>query len=369
MSSTQAQLNHYLALARAPGVGPQTFKKLMRQFDNLSDVFTLKVSNLSKLGLRRDTIRYLQSPDWKSVEKDLAWADNQNHHILTYYDPYYPTLLKEITAWPLVLFVKGDKTCLAGTQLAIVGSRHASHTGKETAYAFAKTLAEYGFIISSGLALGIDGASHEGALQTGRTIAVMATGMDQIYPKAHQSLAEKIANNGALVTEFPIGTPPSAHHFPRRNRIISGLSMGTLVIEASLQSGSLITAKHALEQNREVFAIPGSIHHPLSRGCHALIKQGAKLVESAQDIYEELAIMLEFAHTSPHIECEHTAKKPLDVIQQQCLECITYEVTPIDTIIARSGMSPQSVCSLLLELELNGFIHAQSGGYIKKVTP
>lgn len=228
--------------------------------------------------------------DWQGVEKDLRWLASPGCHMVHKTSRNYPPLLKEIHAAPFILFVQGNLARLADPQIAIVGSRNPTPVGCEIAAKFAYYFSNMGLTVTSGLALGIDGAAHKGALLgVASTIAVLGHGLDCIYPASHQELAGDILKaNGALVSEFPIGVSPLPSHFPRRNRIISGLTMGTLVVEAALKSGSLITAKLALEQGREVFAIPGSIHNPLAKGCHALIREGAKLVETTQDVLEEL---------------------------------------------------------------------------------
>ncbi|MGH8552168.1 MAG: DNA-processing protein DprA, partial [Methylococcales bacterium] len=244
---------------------------------------------LSELGLNQATIEYLKSPDWAAIDNDLEWLNQPGHQAVTLDDPRYPSRLKEIAVPPPVLFVTGEVSLLSTPQLAIVGSRNPSPSGIDIARDFAANLCGSGLTITSGMALGIDGAAHEGCLAAGgKTIAVLGTGPDRVYPARHKQLAWKIAERGCLVTEFPPGTRPKASNFPRRNRVISGLSLGVLVVEAAIESGSLITARLALEQGREVFAIPGFIHNPLARGCNALIKKGAKLVESVHDILEEL---------------------------------------------------------------------------------
>ncbi|MCI0655067.1 MAG: DNA-processing protein DprA, partial [Methylococcaceae bacterium] len=245
--------------------------------------------SLSALGLKQSTIDYLKSPDWAAIDNDFEWLNQPGHQAITLHDSRYPARLKEIAVPPPLLFVSGDPALLSTPQLSIVGSRNPSPSGVGTARNFAAALSGAGLCITSGLALGIDASAHEGSLNAGgKTVAVLGTGPDRVYPARHKQLAWKIAEKGCLVSEFPPGTRPKACNFPRRNRIISGLSLGVLVVEAAIQSGSLITARLALEQGREVFAIPGSIHNPLARGCNALIKSGAKLVETAQDILEEL---------------------------------------------------------------------------------
>jgi len=332
-------LANLLALWRQPGIGPASFYKIVENYQ-LDDYLKHK------------------SVDWAFVEKDLKWAEAPDCHIVTYQDEAYPAQLKEIANFPPLLFVQGDISLLKRIQIGMVGSRNATPTGIDIAFHFAKTLSASGIVITSGLARGIDGASHEGALQeNGKTIAVMGTGPDVIYPRRHQALFHKIIESGCIVTEFPTGVGPQAQNFPRRNRIISGLSKGVLVVEAAYASGSLVTAKYALEQNREVFAIPGAIHNPFSRGCHALIKQGAILVESAAEILTALG------QQAP------TASKPMPDKASQAnpsdpfLQYIGFEPTPVDLIISRSGLTAEKVSSILLLLELEGHVLSVPGGY------
>ena len=283
----------------------------------------------------------------------------ENNHVLTFDDDYYPRQLKEIADPPPLLFVRGNPLLLAQRQLAIVGSRNPSSSGIDTAFEFAKTLSNHGFVITSGLALGIDAASHRGALAAGNfTIAVAGTGLDRIYPARHKDLATEIVKTGAIISEFPPGTTAKANHFPRRNRIISGLCQGLLVVEAAKESGSLITARMALEQNREVFAIPGSIHNPLARGCNALIRQGAKLVETTQDILEELHQYYQEDATNPAIHIEST----LDLEQQTLLNHVQFSPTSIDNLVQIIGNSAEIISSMLLILELQGYLEATAGG-------
>ena len=353
----------WLALLHAPGLGSRGYNQLLqgttpeRLFEtpSLADQYSTK---------RCDLRGYLNAPDWESVEADLKWAQAEDHHILTLADPAYPPLLAEIDDPPPLLFVIGNPQLLATPQLAMVGSRNPSASGSQTARDFAFHLARSGLTITSGLAIGIDGASHEGALDAGgTTIAVTGTGLDRVYPARHHELAHRTRENGALVSEFPPGTPVLPGNFPRRNRIISGLSVGTLVVEAALKSGSLITARLASEQGREVFAIPGSIHNPLSRGCHQLIRQGAKLVESSADIVEELAALLGTLTAAAESD---TGTPPetgeLDDEYIQLLDHIGYDPLQADLIIERSGLPPETVSSMLLLLELEGYVSSLTGG-------
>jgi DNA processing protein len=266
---------------------------------------------------------------------------------------------------PPLLYVHGDPELLSSLQLAIVGSRNPSPAGTNNAYEFARHLGAAGLTITSGLALGVDAASHRGALDAAAsTIAVTGTGLDRVYPARNKDLAHKIVTNGGvLVSEFPIGEAPQAGNFPRRNRIISGLSLGTLVVEAALRSGSLITAKYAMEQGREVFAIPGSIHNPLAKGCHALIQQGAKLVETAQDIVSELAPLANVSLQIEQVMASNEKNQPdLDKDYQKLLDVMGYDPCPIDELISRSGLTAEEVSSMLLILELQNYVQLEPGG-------
>ncbi len=358
---------HWLALLRTPGLGSRGIRQLLEQVPEIGTLFDASPGMPKGLTLKPKIRERLHHPDWSLVEQDLAWLEQPGHHLITLQDPEYPTLLRETADPPAALFVQGDPALLASPQVAIVGSRNPSTSGKTTARAFARYLAGNGVTITSGLAIGIDGASHRGALEAhGATIAVTATGPDRIYPARHHTLArEIIAQGGALVTEFPPGTPARAGHFPRRNRIISGLSLGVLVVEAALRSGSLITARQATEQGREVFAIPGSIHNPLARGCHALIRQGAKLVETAQDVVEELGPLLQALTPSEGSKTQSSSREnhfEMDAEYRQLLETIGYDPLPIDEIIAQSGLTAEAVSSMLLLLELEGYVSSAPGG-------
>ncbi len=303
-----------------------------------------------------------------AAEQELAWLEQPNHHLITLSDPRYPKRLREIADPPAALYVIGEPDLLSATQLGIVGSRNPTPGGSETAHAFAGYLAQSGLTITSGLALGVDAAAHRGALQAGgKTIAVAGTGLDRVYPARHRELAHEIVGQGALISEFPLGTPALALNFPRRNRIISGLSLGVLVVEAALQSGSLITARLAAEQGREVFAIPGSIHNPLARGCHALIRQGAKLVETAADILEELGPIAQTIAPMHEIDTGNVTPG-LDVEALTLLDCLGFDPTPVDSLIERSGLTPEAVSSMLLVLELQGHVVAAPGGHYTRVT-
>jgi DNA processing protein len=347
---------------RTPGVGCRTFLKIL---DTLQpeQLFFESFAALQALGLSTRSIDAIRKPNWEGIAGDLNWLDSPGNLAITLNDAAYPAQLKEIADPPPILFVRGKPQLLQSPQIAIVGSRNPTSDGAKIAHDFAANLTQAGFTITSGMALGIDAASHQGALDAqGFTIAVAGTGLDRVYPACHKQLATDIVASGAMVSEFPPGTMAKANHFPRRNRIISGLSQGLLVVEAAAQSGSLISARMALEQNREVFAIPGSIHNPLARGCNALIREGAKLVETTQHILEELK------HYNQHVnEIPATiAQTMLDLEQQKLLNLILYSPTSVDHLVSQSGQSVEIIASMLLLLELQGCItSAPGGGYMR----
>jgi DNA processing protein len=347
---------------RTPGIGCKTFLQILETCQP-EQLFSEPHGLAGDFELPEKSRTFINNPDWHRVEQDLAWLEHTGHYLLTLYDPNYPPQLKQIADPPPLLFVRGNINLLATPQIAIVGSRNPSPLGDCTAEEFANEMAMRGLTITSGLALGIDAAAHRGALRaSGHTIAVFGTGPDRVYPSRNKELAEQIINRGTIVTEFPPGTQALANHFPRRNRIISGLCRGLLVVEAAKQSGSLITARQALEQNREVFAIPGSIHDPLARGCNALIREGAKLVECTNDIYEELGQYNQELNNTPVIQRESM----LDLEQQKLLNLVKFDPTSVDTLVKQSGFSVESVSSMLLLLELEGYIcSAAGGGYIR----
>jgi DNA processing protein len=357
---------YWLALSQLTGVGPVTVRHWLEYFTSIENLFSASITDWQAAGISTKHIQLLKNINWQIIENDLLWLKKNNSQIISLEDAEYPSLLKEIHDPPLVLYVQGNVNVLKAQQIAIVGSRHPTVTGKELAHHFAKEFAARGLVVTSGLALGIDAASHEGVLVVnGKTIAILGTGLKFIYPRANKKLAEEIVkHDGALVSEFPLDTPPKATNFPMRNRIISGLSLGVLVVEAALRSGSLITARTALEQNREVFAIPGSIYNPLARGCHQLIRQGAKLVETFEDILEELNLR---TNTTEVLISTPLKQEPVDLDprHQRVLAQIGYEVTALDVIILRSGLTAAEVSSMLLPLELEGYVNVVAGGYIR----
>lgn len=348
----------WLRLTLTPGIGGETQRKLLAAFGLPDAIFAAGLSAVRTIiGHRAE--RLFETPPETAIAQALAWADKAHHHIVTLADPAYPPSLLQIADPPSVLYLRGNPELLRGPALAMVGSRNATPQGAQTAELFAKTLAGHGLTIVSGLALGIDAAAHRGALAAGgNTVAVIGTGADRLYPARNHDLALAIAAHGAIVSEFPLGTPAIAGNFPRRNRIISGLSQGVLVVEAAPESGSLITARLAGEQGREVFAIPGSIHSPVARGCHQLIKQGAKLVETAQDVLEELGAAP--AEPPSCSDDEVNAPSPL-------LAALGHDPCSLDDLVARSGLSAETLLSELLALELGGQVAPLAGNRYQRL--
>lgn len=360
-------LQPWLRLTLTPGVGDQTARRLLSAFGLPERLFSSPRSVVSGLIGPRLTSALFDSNLDAVIDKSLAWAAQPGNHLLTLADSNYPPMLLELPDPPTVLYVCGNPALLNADGLAIVGSRNATPQGQLNARQFAKALAAAGLNIISGLALGIDAAAHEGALEVGgKTIAVVGTGLDRVYPARHRDLAHQIAAQGAIVSEFPLGTPPLAGNFPRRNRLIAGLSRGTLVVEAAPESGSLITARLAAEQGREVFAIPGSIHSPVARGCHRLIRQGAKLVETTTDILEDLrwypgaateASLVKASQTTPDTPPDQTA----------LLQHLGHDPATIDQLLQRSGLTTEGLSVILLQLELEGSIACLPGGRYQRV--
>jgi DNA processing protein len=358
----------WLPLAHAPGLHAGQLREWLAEGHSPRDLPQQSAATLAALGLGRSSIAALLRPDAAAIDVSRRWLEGGGQRALVHWgSPDYPSLLAQIPDPPLVLFVEGDVTALAMPQLAIVGSRNPTPPGRDTALQFARHLSQAGFTITSGLALGIDAAAHRGALAAGgRTVAVVGRGLDDVYPPENAGLAREIvARAGACVTDLAIGTPPLKQNFPRRNRILSGLAAGTLVVEAALQSGSLITARLAADQGREVFAIPGSIHNPLVRGCHRLLRQGARLVESVDDIFAEvgpiIAEMRANATLNPPKEPVQRAPR-LDNEYEILLDALGFEATGVDTLVARTGLKAGAIASMLLILELEGRVQPQPGG-------
>jgi DNA processing protein len=364
------ELRDWLALYTVSDCGFATIMRLLNVFATPAALLAASCEALRSAGVTEPLMSALQAPNWKQLERCLRWRDKKGRDILHWRDPRYPRLLREIASPPLILFIEGDTSILQNPQVAMVGARQATPTGLETAYGLANELAQHGFVITSGLARGIDGASHKGCLSlAGKTIAVLGSGLANVYPSCHQRLAQQIVEKGgALVSEFFPDSPPKAEHFPRRNRIISGMSLGVVVVEAALRSGSLITVRYALEQGREVFAVPGSIRSPLSQGCHALLKQGATLIESSYDILLELSCspLIELAKDELSMRDRSDSKPKLDSEDIKLVECLGFETTTIDNLVKRTGLTVDRLLGRLALLELQGYISAVPGGYARK---
>ncbi len=355
----------WLILADTPGLSGVELAGLLAAAGGIEALAEASDAALQAAGATDTLVARLRAPDEARLAAAETWLTGApDRHLVSWADPRYPALLRQIPDPPVALFVRGDPACLATPQLAIVGSRNASPGGSATAHAFASHLAGCGLSITSGLALGIDAAAHAGALAGGgHTLAVLGTGPDQVYPREHTALAEAIARQGALCSEFLPGMGPLRANFPRRNRIISGLAIGTLVVEARLQSGALITARRAVEQGREVFAIPGSIHNPLAKGCHRLIREGAKLVESTAHILEEVAALLAVTQAAPPaLAAAATAGPERDPDYQRLLDALGWDTVDADTLARRSRLTAAEVSSMLLILELEGSVQPLPGG-------
>lgn len=354
--SVDADLEAWLRLSLLPGLGHQSLRKLLVTLGTPANILTASHRELSSIVGEKLSIAIRNGgadpASWNNVG---AWLDDPVNHIITLADSVYPQALLETPDPPPLIYVKGRLDLLACPGFAIVGSRNATAQGLSNAEAFATALSNAGLTIVSGLALGIDAAAHRGGLAgAGSTIAVVGTGLDIVYPARNRDLAHQIATNGTLISEFPLGTPGVAANFPRRNRLICGLSKGCLVVEAAISSGSLITARLATDQGREVFAIPGSIHSPLSKGCHALIKQGAKLVESAQDVLEELGL------SQPAGQATTAAVKAVNT--HPLLVHLGFDPVDVDTLQQRSGLAIDALNSALTDLELAGLVENLPGG-------
>jgi len=354
------ELAAWIRLTLVSGLGGQTLRRLLGAIGLPSQVLASGIGAVAAEVGATIAQRIFENAHEREVEAALAWAARSGHHVVTLADAAYPPRLLEIPDPPSLLYCRGDVALLARPSLAIVGSRNATPQGLSNAEQFARAFSDAGLAIASGLALGVDAAAHRGGL-AGRssTIAVLGTGVDVAYPARNRALYDAIAERGAIVSEFALGTPAGTSHFPRRNRIISGLALGVLVVEAAVDSGSLITAKLAGEQGRDLFAIPGSIHSPLSKGCHALIKQGAKLVESAADVLTELRLDAGPA-TPPSLTADADAG---------LLRWLGHDPCSIDMLVQRSGLTADEVSAMLLQLELEGQVASLPGGRYQRAAP
>ncbi|MEX1074526.1 MAG: DNA-processing protein DprA [Burkholderiales bacterium] len=360
--SKDPDLASWLQLTLAPGLGAAAIRGLLAQFGLPENIFAAHRAQLERVVGPAAAALLRSDETAAAVDNALRWAEAPGHAVVTLADAEYPKLLLEIADPPPLLYAIGRLELLARPALAIVGSRNATAQGMRNAEQFAAAFSAAGLTIVSGLAMGIDAAAHAGGLAgEGSTVAVLGTGIDVTYPRQNAPLAARIAESGLLLSEFALGSAGAAQHFPRRNRLISGLAQGCLVVEAALASGSLITARAAAEQGREVFAIPGSIHSPLSKGCHALIKQGAKLVESAGDVLAELTAFRRTATASTR------APSPSQAGEDPLLAHMGFDPVAVDSICARSGLTVERVCADLLRLELGGRVAALPGGMYQRL--
>lgn len=351
----------WLALGQIHGLGGQGICQLLRNFGDPAAIYAAPFSQLRTVVSESVASAIIAGPDIAALAPTLEWLKQADNHLVTLADSDYPQQLLQIADPPPLLYCKGQLRWLNVPSIAVVGSRNSSPQGEKNAEDFAQALCQHGLCVVSGMALGIDGAAHRGALKAnGTTIAVVGTGLDIVYPARHRDLAHQIAERGLIVSEFPLGTPSRAQNFPRRNRIISGLALGTLVIEANVQSGSLITARLAAEQGREVFAIPGSIHSPLSKGCHQLIKQGAKLVDNIQDIVDELGVF-----TTNSVDDKIT-ETPVET--SPLLDYMGFDPVSMEALIERSGLTSENLSAMLLVLELESKVAPLPGGRYQRIT-
>ena len=367
------ELGAWLRLLLTPGVGNEAARRLLAAFGSPEAIFGQPAAASQAVVSERLCLALQQTPEaWEAAQERLAtWLTaSPHHHVVVLGEASFPPALLEIADPPLMLYVLGDLAALGHPQkLAVVGSRNPTPQGQVNARQFATAMGEAGLCIVSGLALGVDGAAHEGALAAGApTLAIVGTGLDRVYPKRHLDLAHRIAaQGGALISEYPLGTPPLPAHFPQRNRIIAGLAQGTLVVEAAVQSGSLITARLAAEQGRDVFAIPGSIHAPQSKGCHALIRQGAKLVESAQDILEDLQWGSSGPARRNPAGTNEAGEEPTEEEESSLLAALGHDPVSLDALQARTGLPTPDLQAQLLDLELDGHIARLPGGLFQRL--
>ncbi|KJR39474.1 DNA protecting protein DprA [Vibrio navarrensis] len=363
---SEQELIAWLSLSFTPQIGVKRLAKLL-SIDSPLNILAYSDNALLNLGFSAVQLAYLRQEARRDVEASLTWQLQQGHHILTLVDDDYPPLLKEAGAAPPYLFVKGEVGALSKPQLAMVGSRNASLEGLQHARQFAEFLVQQGLAVTSGLALGIDGHAHDGALNAGGdTIAVLGSGLEHIYPARHRKLAQRIAEQGALVSEFRPDAKPRAENFPRRNRIISGLALGVLVVEAAEKSGSLITARYAAEQGREVFALPCSISSVNGRGGNQLIKNGACLVSEPNDILREIQSLLDWSYQQQTGDLFSPLNTEEQLPFSELLANVGSEATPVDILANRTNIPVQEVMMQLLELELSGHVVAINGGYIRR---
>ena len=360
----------WMALSRAPALTVPILSAAFERLGGMAGFFESSDTARQSAGVPAAACAYLKSAASPSTAEQ-AWINSPHHHLVAFTDPRYPSALRALAHGPIVLYIAGEPNVLNDPQLAIVGSRNPTPAGRDTAFDFAEELAARGLAITSGLAAGIDSAAHRGALAAqGITLAVLGNGVDSIYPRSNRRLGEEIRFRGALISEFPLGTPPRRENFPQRNRIIAALSLGTLVVEAARRSGSLITARLAGDQNRELFAVPGSIHNPLSRGCHELIRQGAKLTETVADILSELNFSAFFdasRSASRSLDSAGELEAGMDKEHKILLDALGFDPVDLDMLVVRTGLKAEAVSSMMLILELEGHVQAAPGGRYSRV--
>jgi len=358
------EVSAWITLTQIQGLGHVKIYQLLKLFGSPDNIFAASTQQLKAVVSATIANKINQGINQERVQTALNWLAQDNTHLITLADTAYPKRLLEITDPPVVLYAIGNLTCLQQATISMVGSRNATPQGEKNAESFAQAMCQQGLCVVSGMALGIDGAAHRGAIKsTGATIAVVGTGLDIVYPAKHRDLAHQIAERGLILSEFPLGTPSKAQNFPRRNRIISGLSTGCLVVEANINSGSLITARLAAEQGREVFAIPGSIHSPVSKGCHQLIKQGAKLVESADDILDELKNLLPADSPSGSSAQVGTISPEANAL----LDLMGFEAISFESLLTTSALTPETLSSMLMVLELEGKVATLAGSSYQRL--
>ncbi len=361
----------WVTLTRAPALDAATLSSALAIFGRPQDIIRASDAARKEAGVPAAVRDFLSSANATLSFAERVWLENPSHHLVPFTDPRYPVLLRTAGRFPIALYVVGNVSALNDPQLAVVGSRNPTPQGRETAAELSEHLAGRGLVITSGLAVGIDSAAHRGALLAqGITIAVLGSGVDVIYPASNRPLSVEIRRQGALLSGFPLGSPPRREHFPQRNGIIAALCLGTLVVEATRKSGSLITARLAGDLGRELFAIPGSIHSPLSRGCHELIRQGAKLTETAHDILSELNFSAFFAGRSCAINGAHAGvggELGMDKDHKILLDALGFDPADLDMLVVRTGFKPEAVSSMMLILELEGHVQAAPGGRYSRV--
>lgn len=377
MGAAATRQRNWLTLVNAPSIGGASLIRAIESLGGVAAVVAASARDLTRHGLSEPAANAIARPDQAAIDAGLQWLAQPDHHLLCWDNDDYPVLLRRIDSPPAALFVDGDPGCLWQPQIAVIGTRNPTAGGLDHARDFASTLARQGITITSGLASGIDSAAHTAALDAGAmTIAVNGTGLDIVYPASSRTVARRIRSQGAMISELPLGSAPKRQHFPSRNRIISGLSLAVLVIEAGLNSGTLITARKAAEQGRDVFALPGSLHNPMAKGCHRLIREGARLIETTADIMQELGplaaeLQMEIRQRLDQAESLDTAaekseKHPKNLLDDSdysaVWEVLGYDPKPVDTIIEQSSLSAREVSSMLLMMELKGMVRKHENG-------